>query len=123
MAVLFIIPGALRALTGGRDEVTIDGAAGSLSHALSQLWTAYPALRDRVMTEAGDIRPHINVFVDGANARDIGGLAAPVGADAEVVLLPAVSGGCCGRPSAWARGSLPFRSHRRHASRRRRGPC
>ena len=93
MPVLFIIPGALRGLIGGRDEVTIDGAAGSLSDSLSRLWTACPALRDRVMTEAGDVRPHINIFVDGANARDIGGLAAPVGADAEVVLLPAVSGG------------------------------
>jgi molybdopterin converting factor small subunit len=45
------------------------------------------------MTERGDLRPHINVFVDGENIRFAGGLDAPVGADAEIIILPAVSGG------------------------------
>jgi molybdopterin converting factor small subunit len=46
-----------------------------------------------VLTELDEVRPHINVFVDGINVRDAGGMDAPVAADAEVVLLPAVSGG------------------------------
>ena len=37
--------------------------------------------------------PHIGVCVAGVNVRDAGGMDARVGADAEVVLLPAVSGG------------------------------
>jgi len=93
MPVLFVIPGALRSLADNHDEVRVEGKATTLSDALARLWAAYPALRDRVLTEAGDVRPHINIFVDGANAREIGGLDAAVGADAEVVLLPAVSGG------------------------------
>ena len=93
MAVVFVIPGALRALAGNRGEVRVEGAAGSLEAALSRLWAEHPALRDRVVTELGDVRPHINIFVDGRNARDAGGLAAPVSDGAEVVLLPAVSGG------------------------------
>jgi molybdopterin synthase sulfur carrier subunit len=93
MPVVFVIPGALRPLADNRDEVRIEGSATTLAGALARLWTAHPALRDRVMTEAGDVRPHINIFVDGANAREIGGLDAAVGVDAEVVLLPAVSGG------------------------------
>jgi molybdopterin synthase sulfur carrier subunit len=94
-AVLFVIPGALRELAGNRAEVRLDQAAGSLGGALSRLWTECPALRDRVLTEAGAVRPHINIFVDGQNMRDASGLETPVREGAEVFLLPAVSGGEC----------------------------
>ncbi len=64
-AVLFVIPGALRALAGNRAEVRLERAAGPLGDALSRLWAECPALKDRVMTETGEVRPHINIFVDG----------------------------------------------------------
>ncbi len=93
MPLLFLIPGALRSLAGGRAEIQVPFDGGSLIQAMEALWDAAPALRDRVLTELDEVRPHINVFVDGLNARDTGGLSTHVGADAEVVLLPAVSGG------------------------------
>jgi sulfur-carrier protein len=93
MPILFVIPGALRPLAADRPEIRLPFDGGSLGDALGALWTAAPALRDRVLTELDDVRPHINVFVDGRNARDIGGMAARVEPDAEIVLLPAVSGG------------------------------
>ncbi len=93
MPVTFIIPGALREVAGNRDEVRVDGAAGSISAALSLLWAECPAVRDRVITELGDVRPHINIFVDGEDIRYAGGLDAPVRDGAEVFLLPAISGG------------------------------
>ncbi|HYT76493.1 MAG TPA: ubiquitin-like small modifier protein 1 [Vicinamibacterales bacterium] len=92
-AVLFVIPGALRALAGNRAEVRLERAAGPLGDALSRLWAECPALKDRVMTETGEVRPHINIFVDGQNMRYGGGLATPVPDGAEVFLLPALSGG------------------------------
>ena len=46
-----------------------------------------------MLTELGDLRPHVNVFVDGASIRHAGGLTAPVSADAEIIIIPAVSGG------------------------------
>jgi molybdopterin synthase sulfur carrier subunit len=46
-----------------------------------------------VTTERGEIRQHINVFVDGVNIRFAGGLSAPVADGAEIIILPAVSGG------------------------------
>jgi molybdopterin converting factor small subunit len=93
MPLLFLIPGALRPLAGDRAEVQLAFDGGSLAQALEALWGAAPALRDRVLTELDEVRPHINVFVDGLNARDTGGLSTRVDTDAEVVLLPAVSGG------------------------------
>lgn len=93
LALQFVIPSALRERAGDRGEIRIDGPAASVGEALSLLWSSCPAVRDRVMTELGELRPHINVFVDGENIRYTGGLGAPVRDDAEIIILPAVSGG------------------------------
>jgi molybdopterin converting factor small subunit len=93
MPIVFVIPGALRPHAGQRAEIRAPFDGGSLAQALHVLWSEAPALHDRVLTELDEVRPHINVFVDGVNVRDAGGMDARVGADAEVVLLPAVSGG------------------------------
>lgn len=96
MAIVFVIPGPLRELAGDRGEVHVDaadGTAGSVSEALSLLWAVCPALRDRVLTELGEVRPHINIFVDGQSTRYSGGLDTPVADGAEISILPAVSGG------------------------------
>jgi sulfur-carrier protein len=93
MSYVFMIPGPLRELAGNRGEVHVDGEAQSISQALSLLWARYPAVRDRVITEQGEVRPHINIFVDGESIRDCGGLGCPVQDGAEIFILPAVSGG------------------------------
>lgn len=93
MSLLFVIPGPLRELAGNRGEVRVHGAAASLSEALSLLWECCPALRDRVLTERGEVRRHVNIFVDGESIRDTGGLAGPVRDGAEICILPALSGG------------------------------
>jgi molybdopterin synthase sulfur carrier subunit len=93
MALTFMIPGPLRELAVNRGEVQVDGAAESVSDALLLLWRQCPALRDRVITERGDLRPHVNIFVDGESIRYSGGFATPVRDGAEIFILPAVSGG------------------------------
>jgi len=93
MPVTVIIPGALRDLAGQRSDVSLPDSTGSLSDALARLWKECPALRDRVMTETGEVRPHINIFVDGEGIRDRSGLRTPVRDGAEICILPAVSGG------------------------------
>ena len=93
MALTFVISGPLRELAGNRREVQIDGGADLLRDALSLLWTECPAFRDRVITELGELRPHLNIFVNGESIRYTGGFATPVGHHAEIVILPALSGG------------------------------
>jgi molybdopterin synthase sulfur carrier subunit len=93
MALTFMIPGPLRELAVNRGEVRIDGTAGSVADALSLLWSECPALRDRVVTERGELRPHINIFVDGESIRYSGGFATAVRDGAEIFILPALSGG------------------------------
>ena len=97
MAVVFMIPGPLRELADNRSEVRGDAGAGPLSSALGLLWAECPGIRDRVLTELGRVRPHINIFVDGDNIRDADGLATAVRDGAEVFIIPAVSGGSIDR--------------------------
>ena len=93
MSLVFVIPGPLRELAGNRAEVRVKGSAESASKALSLLWAECPAVRDRVVTEIGEVRPHVNIFIDGESIRFTGGLASPVRDGAEIVILPALSGG------------------------------
>jgi sulfur-carrier protein len=93
MSIVFVIPGPLRELTGFREQICVEAGATSLSQALSLLWAECPAIRDRVITERGDVRTHVNIFVDGEDIRYSGGLETPVRQGSEVVLMAAVSGG------------------------------
>ena len=93
MAFVFVIPGPLRELAGNRGEIRVKGSAESVSDALSLLWSDSPGIRDRVITERGEVRPHVNIFVDGESIRFARGLATPVRDGAEIVILPALSGG------------------------------
>jgi molybdopterin converting factor small subunit len=50
-------------------------------------------VRDRVVTEQGEVRPHVNVFVGDESIRFTGGLDTAVTSGAEIHIVPAVSGG------------------------------
>jgi sulfur-carrier protein len=93
MALRFLIPGPLQQFSGERREILVDAAPESLSGALAILWQECPAIRDRVVTETGEVRPHVNIFVDGESARYTGGLDTPLGEESEIAIFPALSGG------------------------------
>lgn len=104
-----VLPEALRELAGGRAVVEMrvgagagatDGAPGpvaddrhSVGGVLGALRASHPGLYDRLMTEQGALRPHVNIFVDGENIRFTGGLGTRVGSGSEIFVLPAISGG------------------------------
>jgi sulfur-carrier protein len=87
------LPAPLRALAGGRSRVEVDAPAPTVAAALEALWATCPGLRHRVLTEQGEVRPHVNVFVETESIRLTGGLATPLPGGAEVWILAAVSGG------------------------------
>jgi sulfur-carrier protein len=91
--VTFHIPSALQQFTGGRAKVEIDSSPTILSDALTALWTLYPGVRDRMATEQGTIREHINIFIADENVRYTGGLASPVADKSQISIVPAISGG------------------------------
>lgn len=91
--MIFHIPGPLREFTAGHSQVTIEQSPTTLAEALTVLWTLYPGVRDRVVTEQGHVREHINIFIGDENVRYTGGLASRVSSASEISIVPAVSGG------------------------------
>jgi molybdopterin converting factor small subunit len=93
MTVHFWIPGPLTSLTGGRSHVDVETAGDTLQDAFEALFAAHPGIRDRVLTEQGEVRVHVNVFVGKNEARLTGGLTTPLADGMVISIIPAISGG------------------------------
>lgn len=84
MSVRVRIPAALRAYWGGGAVATVDAAT------LGDAIVALGDLSSRVLDDRGEVRRHVQLFVNEELVRDV---RAPL-ADGDVVhILPAVSGG------------------------------
>lgn len=93
MPVTVILPRALLPYARGATQLRVDEPCASAADVLAALGRAWPAVLDRVVTEQGAVREHVNVFVGAENVRFAGGLATPVGDGDTVTIVAAVSGG------------------------------
>jgi molybdopterin converting factor small subunit len=93
MAVTFRIPSYLVSFTNGQSSLALDNTPATVSDALESLWRLHPGLRDRVLDEQGEVRQHINIFVGDEAIRFAEGLSTKVPNNAEIMIVPAVSGG------------------------------
>ncbi len=97
MSITLRLPAPLRELARGRGELTLpapaDNGVITVGDAFAALRRDYRAVYDRIMTEQGELRPHINVFVGSESIRSGEGIATTVPDGSEIVILPAVSGG------------------------------
>ena len=89
----FQIAGYLTEFAAGRAEIKLAGSPNNVGEALDQLWREHAGLRDRVLTEQGEVRPHVNVFVNSQVVRRDQVLQVPISGDTEICIMPAVSGG------------------------------
>jgi molybdopterin synthase sulfur carrier subunit len=80
-------------MTGGCSHVDVQPSGGTLQDGLEALFAAHPALRDRILTERGEIREHVNVFVGKTEARRAGGLVTSLAEGVVISIIPAISGG------------------------------
>lgn len=90
MSVKIKIPAQLRASTGGSAELEVEGT--TVGAALEAAFAEHGELRDRI-TEAGELRRFVNVYVAGEDIRYQDGLETGVSAGSEITILPAVAGG------------------------------
>jgi sulfur-carrier protein len=86
-----LLPGVLRARAGGAGSVRVAGA--TVAELIAALEKQHPGLGFNLCYETGELRPFVNVFVNGENIRYLQGLATPVPAGARVHILPSVAGG------------------------------
>ncbi|WP_135821368.1 ubiquitin-like small modifier protein 1 [Halostella litorea] len=78
----------------GTKEIPVDEGADTVGEALDALLADRPALAERVLTDDGELRDHINVLRNGTNVLVEGdGLEERLEAGDELALFPPVSGG------------------------------
>jgi sulfur-carrier protein len=87
VACLLRLRGALKERAGGRSSHELDGS--TVADLLRALEGAQPEVRGWILDERGEIRPHINVYVNGEQARR----DTAIDAGDTVDVLPAISGG------------------------------
>jgi sulfur-carrier protein len=90
MSVTVKIPAQLRAATGGEGELEVEGA--TVGEALDAVFDQHDGLRERI-TQDGDLRRFVNVYVSGEDIRFQDGLDTELSDGDEVTILPAVAGG------------------------------
>jgi molybdopterin synthase sulfur carrier subunit len=94
MSVRVLLPRLLSDCTGGRTAVDVDlSDPGTVRALLDALATEHPVFDRRVRDETGELRRHVNVYVDGEEVRRLAGLATPVPPGAEVMVVQSVAGG------------------------------
>jgi molybdopterin converting factor small subunit len=77
----------LSELAGGKRELELEGA--TVAEVLQALEREHPDVKGWILDERGQIREHINVFVN----KDYGREDTAVGAQDRLHVLPAISGG------------------------------
>ena len=92
MAIEVKIPTILRTYTGG--EKSVDAKGDTLSALIDDLDSRYSGLKNRLVTEDGKLHRFVNVYVNDEDVRFTGGLGTSVADGDQVVVLPAVAGGC-----------------------------
>jgi sulfur-carrier protein len=92
----FHLPAVLRRWASNNEviELSLPPAVRiTITEAFVMLGRDYPGIRQRVLDDQGNIRRHVNVFVDGENVRFTQSDATPVNHVSEVWIYPAMSGG------------------------------
>jgi molybdopterin converting factor small subunit len=93
MAVSVLLPRALLTYSRGSSTLELETSCGSVAGALGELGRRWPAVLDRVLTEQGEVREHVNIFVGEESIRFASGLATPVKDGDTIMIVAAVSGG------------------------------
>jgi sulfur-carrier protein len=81
-----MVPSMLAAQAGGRRSFEVEAeTVGDALHALP--------VADLLFNERGEMNRHLNVYVDGIDAREQGGLQGPLAGAREIRIVAMVSGG------------------------------
>jgi molybdopterin converting factor small subunit len=85
------IPSALRTLTGGESDISVDGK--TVRDALAELERKHPGVAAKVFDSAGGVKPFIRIYVGPDDIGSLSGLDTNVGDRDEIAIIPAIAGG------------------------------
>ena len=84
--VQVVVPSVLAAQAAGQRRFDVEGeTVADALHALP--------VDDLLFNERGELYPHLNVYVDGTDHREVGGLEGPLAGAREIRVVAMVSGG------------------------------
>jgi len=89
--VTVLLPSALTYRSGNRASVAVSGA--TVREVIAALDAAHPGLRFNLCHETGELRPFVNIFVNGVHVRYLNGIDTPLSPGATLHIMPSVAGG------------------------------
>jgi len=72
---------------------TAELAAGTVAELFERYFESWPAVRNYVLDDQGEVRRHVKVLVDGRNIKDRQKLTDHINSNSEVYVFQALSGG------------------------------
>ena len=85
------IPSPLRPYADGVSEIEVQ--AENVSQAMDNLTDQYPALRQHLFNDAGELRPFVNLFLNDEDIRYLQGIDTALAADDKLMIIPSIAGG------------------------------
>ena len=85
------IPTPLRPYTEGQAELTIQGS--TVSQALDDLISRYPALKQHLFNGQGELRPFVNLFLNTEDVRHLDGQETSLKEEDRLMIIPSIAGG------------------------------
>jgi len=86
------LPTILRQHTGGAANVDVEGA--TVAEVFTALTSQFPGLAGQIVTTEGALHKFVNVYKNDDDIRYLDGLDTKVSDGDELLVIPAVAGGC-----------------------------
>ena len=91
MASKLRIPSPLRRFTNGESSIDVNG--DNVREVLEELFSAHPDIKDHLVEDNGSLRNFVNIFIEGEDIRQKGGMDAEVSDGSDVRIIPSIAGG------------------------------
>ena len=105
------IPSPLRRFTNDQSELEVNG--NNIQKILDELFKAHPDIKNHLVEDDGNLRNFVNIFINGEDIRQKGGMDAEVSNESDVRIIPSIAGGL---PSNKALTPKEFVRYSRHLS-------
>ena len=84
-------PALMKFYVDNQSEFEANGS--TVVELIDNILARYPALKPHLFDANGELRWHINIFVNGAHVRDLNGMETNLREDDRVVLMASAAGG------------------------------